>query len=271
MAGPIADTRNPSAASTAASSALPDWMSGLGQYAIPKTGLTPTTATSLVQDPLSANIAAAPSLDKISQILADINQRAYLSAPGRQEALGAIQNRVAGNLSTETISGAQLDAAQRYGGAGFGVDTPAWQSAISRAIALDKEKLIGEGLGELESFYKGMPVADVQKYTLTPSDYATAQAAAQNRQLQLAELQQKGALTMQDLAQKESQFARDLALKQAAQAIEEQKWDIQRKADQAALYAKYGIGTGGKTLAEQRAAEREREWARRGTPAGLRV
>lgn len=211
---------------TAAQDTIPDWMKDLQSYQTPNVSVPNVnipdqpTATDIQGGSLEANIAAAPSLEKISQILSNINQQAYMAAPGRQEALSAIQGRVAGNLSPETIAENQLAAAQTYGGGGFGVDSPAWQSAIRRATGIDREQLIGQGLGELQSFYQGMPTVDIQKYTLTPSEYAQVQDTATRNRLALAELQQKGSISQAELTQ---QAALERArLGQALQAQQQQ-------------------------------------------------
>lgn len=241
---------------TAAQDSIPDWMKDLQSYQTPNIS-TPNvnipdnpSPTGFETGSLEANIAAAPSLEKISQILNNINQQAYMSAPGRQEALSAIQGRVAGNLSPETIAENQLAAAQTYGGGGFGVDSPAWQSAIRRATGIDREKMIGEGLGELQSFYQGMPTVDIQKYTLTPSEYAQVQDTATRNRLALAELQQKGNISQAELTQ---QAALERArLGQALQAQQQQYATEQAKIAEAQAEA----------LAQQELARQklEQEW-----------
>ena len=127
----VASTRNPTT-----TTGTPDYLQGLEQYAAPNVNLGSTSASSMVGEPLQATIANQPALARVAEIVNQINQQQWLGAPGRQAALGAIQGRIAGQLSPETVSEAASAAAQTYGGGGFGVDSPAWQSAIRRALGI---------------------------------------------------------------------------------------------------------------------------------------
>ena len=232
MAGPIASTRNPGTTGTT----FPDYMSGLEGYAPPNTKLTSPSAGDIVGGALQGNISNAPNLAAIADIVNSINQKAWLSAPGRQQELANVNRWQAGQLDPSVYEDVALQAAQRYGGGGFGVDSPAWQAAIQRAIVTNRQALQEKGAGALEKMYEGMPTTDVQKYTLTPEDYATVLDRQQAQQLQLAGLQQQGALESAKLAQARAFQEQDMALKQ-------QEYDLQRKAQEAALYARYGYGT----------------------------
>ncbi len=218
---------------------LNSWAGDLAEYSIPKTDLGTTTATSMVQDPLAANIAAAPSLEKIANIISGINQQSWLSAPGRQQELGNIQRWQAGELDPSVYSGVASQAAQTYGGGGFGVDSPAWQAAVQRALGTSRQALQEKGAAALGEFYQGMPTTDVAKYTMTPQDFASVQDAARARQLQLAELQQKGALTRAELTQRQALANQELAFKQQQLA---QERDLAKAAAYANLYGQLYTG-----------------------------
>lgn len=250
---PIASTRNPTTTGTN----LPDWMSGLGQYATPNINLKTTSPADLVGDPLKANISNAPNLSKIADLISQINQQAYLSAPGRQKELENISRWQAGELDPSVYEDARLAAAERYGSAGFGVDSPAWQASIQRALGLSRLGLQEKGAAALESLYSGMPKTDVTKYTLTPSDYQAAQDAANARKLQLAQLQQQGALESAKLAQQRAFQDQEMALKQ-------QEYELQRQAQQAALYAKYGYGTRPKGAIDAYLQDLQQNWKKYG-------
>ena len=156
---------------------------------------TPAGGSNLAEEAAQKNIAAAPSMDTLAQLLSNINQKAYLSAPGRQQSLGVIQNQLAGNLDPQTIQDAQLNAAQRYGSSGFGVDSGAWQSSVQRALGLNRQALQAQGEQGLNALYSGMPVTDASQFAVTPGLLETQhQNQAQN------------ALAAQQLAQQASQF-----------------------------------------------------------------
>lgn len=202
----------------------------------------------MVGDPLQANISAAPALQRVADIVSGINQRAWMSAPGRQEELANIQRWQAGELDPSIYAQEATQAAQTYGGGGFGVDSPAWQAAIQRALVTNRQALQEKGAAALGQFYEGMPTTDVTRFTLTPSDYAAAMDAQRARQLQLSELQQKGALETAGLAQQRALAEQELALKrqqyQQDVALRQQELDL-RRAEQAATLASKGFSSGG--------------------------
>lgn len=234
----VANTRNPVATTTGTT--LPDYMAGLEQYAVPKTNIGTTTATQMVGDPLQATIQNAPSLEKVANIISNINQKAYLSAPGRSEELANIERWQAGELDPSIYEAEASRAAQLYGGGGFGVDSPAWQAAIQRALVTNRQALQEKGAAALESMYAGLPKTDVTKYTLSPTDYASVLDAQRQREIQLAGLQQQGALETARLAQARAFQEQEMALK-------EQEYELKRAQQQADLYAK-GYGVSGALL-----------------------
>lgn len=253
MASPIASTRTVSTGGN-----IPDYMSGLGQYAIPQ-GTLGSGSGNMVGDALSANISSAPALEKIANIVSQINQQSYLSAPGRQQELANINRWQAGELDPSIYADVASKAAQMYGTGGFGVDSPAWQSAVQRAIVTNRQALQEKGASELEKFYAGMPATDVTKYTITPSDYASAQDAARARQLQLAQIQQTGALKTAEMNQARALAQQELAFKQS------QKQQANQLA-QAELYAKYGYRglPGAQDWMTDYLADQQANWAKYG-------
>lgn len=219
---------------------MPDWMQSLQTYAVPNVTLGTSSPGAAMGESIQATIANAPNLEKISEIVNAINQKAYLSAPGRQQELANIERWQAGELDPSVYQDIASQAGARYGGAGFGVDSPAWQAAIQRAIVTNRQALQEKGAGALEAMYKGLPPPDVTKYTLTPADVIQAQDAARARQLELARLQQAGALDAARLAQAQAMHEQDLALQR-------EQYELKRAAAAAELYAK-GFGAGGTPL-----------------------
>lgn len=213
------------------------WTGDMAAYAVPKPNIGTTSATSMVADPLQANISAAPALQRLAEIVNSINQKAWLSAPGRQAELANINRWQAGELDPSIYAQEAGRAAQVYGGAGFGVDSPAWQAAVQRALVTNRQALQEKGAEALDKFYSGMPTADVAKYTVTPGEFASAQDAARARQLELAQLQQKGALEVASLNQSRALQEQELALKQ-------QEFELAR-AKQAAQLAAQGFTQSG--------------------------
>lgn len=232
----------------------------------PLPNLKDLTATSMVEDPLAANIAAAPSLEKISDIINSINQKAQqqanLSRTGGsgaydQSILDNINRMAQGYISPETIAETQASAAQQWGGRGFGVDTPAMQAAVRRTLGLQREDLAKEAASEYATYlgaHPSAPIADVSKFMVTPESYAQAQEAADARKLQLAELQQKGEISRaemnqqiqlanQQLALKQQELAQSKLLEQQRLALEaqqqQQRLDQERAAAYAAAYEKF--------------------------------
>lgn len=197
----------------------------------------PSDLQSLLTQETEANIANVPNIDRLTQLVSDINQRAYLSAPGRQQQLGVIQNMLAGNLDPQTIQENQIRAAQQYGGRGFGVDSGAWQSAISRATALDRQAMQERGATAANALYAGMPQANAQTYTATPelavtyqnNRAAQAHAAAalreQARQFNITAASTDDRFT-RELAQRASEAAMNAAQANAALAEKQREFDV---------------------------------------------
>lgn len=188
---------------------LPD----LPNYTAPTFNFGAIDPSKMVSDPLEANIKAAPSLEKIADIINSINQKAWWAAPGRQQQFETLQRWQAGELDPEIYEQERLDAAQRFGSAGFGVDSPAWQSSIRRALGLKRQELEEKGMAGMSAFYGDYPKpADITPYTMSAKDYADAMDAARQRQLGEANLQQEAILRLADMARQ-----RDTSLAEMAQ------------------------------------------------------
>jgi hypothetical protein len=203
------------------------------------TGQTPTAGTSsssggLAGQAAAQNIAAAPSLDALAQIISGINQKAYLSAPGRQAQVTNIQNELAGNLDPQTVQSAQLEAAQRYGGAGFGADSGAWQSAVQRATGISRQALESQGATELNSLYSQMPVTDASQFAVTPAllekqQEAAAQLSEQRREFDVTTKQGQEQF-MASLQEKANEAAQQMKATASALAEQQREYDLTHSA-----------------------------------------
>lgn len=218
----MATPKVPTTVTPFGTSEVPSWTGDMSAYTIPNTDTGTKTATEIQTEPLEATIASAPALQKVADIVSSINQRAWMNAPGRAEGLANIQRGLRGELDPAIYEQEAAQAAQTFGGGGFGVDTPAWQAAIQRAIVTNRQALQQRAGEELAQFYSGMPTTDVSRYTVSPTDYAQVLNAQRERELQLAELQQRGALETGRLAQERALAEQKLAFdrEQLAQARE---------------------------------------------------
>ena len=190
----------------------------------------PAAGSGLAGQAAAQNIAAAPSLDALAQIISGINQKAYLSAPGRQAQVGNIQNELAGNLDPQTVQAAQLAAAERYGGSGFGADSGAWQSAIQRATGINREALKGKGATDLNALYSGMPVTDASQFAVTPAllqqqQQAAAQLAEQSREFDTSTAQGQSQF-LATLEQRKAEAAQAAAQAGAALSEQQREYDL---------------------------------------------
>jgi hypothetical protein len=178
---------------------------------------TSLTDTGLAGQAAQQNIAAGGDINTLTQLLSGINQNAYLSAPGRQQQLGTIQNQLSGNLDPSTVYQNQLNNAQKYGAGGFGSDSQAWQTAIQRGLGIDRQNLIGAGQTAMNQFYSDMPKVNAQNQAVTPAileqQQATqAQQALQQQQItnQLNEFGITSGMEQQQITNQTTQFAQTL-------------------------------------------------------------
>ena len=171
------------------------------------TGQTPTAGGGdLTAQAAASNIASAPSIDSLTQLLSGINQRAYLSAPGRSQELGTIENQLAGNLDPSTIYANQLRNAEQYGAGGFSGDSQAWQTAIQRGLGLDREALIGQGQKALENMYSGMPQVNAQSFTTSPALLEQQQATLADQALKQQQITNQAGQFTAEQAQQLGEF-----------------------------------------------------------------
>lgn len=167
-------------------------------------------------DLAAANLAAAPNIDSITKLVNEINQQSWLSAPGRQQALDAITNQLAGNLDPQTIQAAQMKSAEQFGGrGGFSTDAGAWQSAVQRALGLGREALKQQGITNLGTLYQGMPVASAADYTYTPATWNQWVNIGNQHAEAMASLAENMRQFDANLAENQRQFTQSLAEKSA--------------------------------------------------------
>lgn len=190
-----------------------------------------TDIVDLATAPTEANIANIPNLDRLSKLVSDINQQAWLSAPGRTEQLGVVQNMLAGNLDPQTIQENQLNSAQQYGARGFGADSGAWQSAIQRASGLSRQALQERGATAANALYSGMPTFDPNEYMVDPDLYATYQHNKAQEAQAAAALREQARQFNISTETGESQFTRTLQQRaaEAAQAAAQANAELAEK------------------------------------------
>lgn len=162
--------------------------------------------TGLADQSAKQNIAAGGDIDTLTQLLSGINQSAYLSAPGRQQQLGTIENQLSGNLDPSTVYQNQLRNAEKYGAGGFSADSEAWQTAIQRGLGIDRQDLIGSGQKALDAMYAGMPEVNSQTMTSTPGLLEQQQSTAAAQALEQQQIQNQAAQFAASQAQQLSEF-----------------------------------------------------------------
>lgn len=150
-------------------------------------------AQSLVSTPAEINLAAQPTLEKLSQMVNQINRQAQVSMiPGgeqmEQQSAQNISNLLAGKVDTDWMQNMQAGLAQQYGARGFGPDTGAMSAAAMRAMGLQSQALKSQGEKELAAAYARFPSYDISKSMLDPTLYTTylnqkAQQAAEAARL----------------------------------------------------------------------------------------
>lgn len=195
-------------------------------------------ATELVGQSAGAITQNAPALQQISSIVNAINQQAQQqanlartggNAAYDQSILDNINRMAQGYISPETMGEAQLASAQRWGGAGFGVDTPAAQSAVRRALGLQREEMARQAASDYDAYIKShpsAPIVSIDKYTVTPEALASYQAQQAEDAMRAAQLRQEAskfqyqagldsARLQQERAMQEQRLAQDRALTEA--------------------------------------------------------
>jgi hypothetical protein len=188
---------------------------------------TPSYGGGLAGQAAQQNIAAAPGIAELSKLVADINQSAYLSAPGRQEQLGTIQNQLAGNLSDQTLDQTQQRMAELYGARGASFDAPALNSALQRAWGLNREDLIGQGQSAMNAMYAQMPQFNAQDQMVTPGLLEQQQNNQAMRAQASAQLAQQAKQFDISTAEGARQFNASLAQKAAESSLQAQQFQTQ--------------------------------------------
>jgi hypothetical protein len=178
----------------------------LASYAPNSSATTTTSQSGLADQSAQQNISASGNIDTLTKLLSGINQSAYLSAPGRQQQLGTIENQLSGNLDPSTVYQNQLSNAQQYGAGGFASDSPAWQTAIQRGLGIDRQNLITSGQNAMNSMYAGMPQVNAQDQTTTPALLEQQQATQSAQALQQQQIQNQAAQFAAQQAQQLSEF-----------------------------------------------------------------
>lgn len=163
----------------------------------------PTSPESLAEVPAQVNLANAPNLENLSTLVNQINQRAQqaanLSRTGGapeydQAILQNIYNMTQGYVSPETVREAESAAAQQWGGAGFGVDTPAMQSAVRRTLGLTREEQQAKGAEEYARYlaaHPSAPIYDIRESLVSPELYEKYTAGRRQQELELASMAAK--------------------------------------------------------------------------------
>lgn len=214
---------------------------------------TPLTVPNLAEQSAQQNLDAASSIDELTKKLAGTNQDSFLSAPGRQQQLDTITNQLSGNLDPSTIYNAQLNNAEQYGSGGFSSDSQAWQTAVQRALGIDRENLIGSGQKAMDSFYSQMPQVNAQNQAVTPAILEQQQATAAEQALEQQRITNQSSQFDQTLANTKEQFSAQLGLsydqldqnqKQFVDSQAQQKVEFDLNLQQRAKEAADSLGLG---------------------------
>ena len=123
------------------------------------------------------NIAAAPSLDALAEFISGINQKAYLSAPGRQaqEVISRTNWLATSTRRPFSPRNWRLRSVRRRG------LRRGQRRVAERDPAGDwhsRQALSGKGATDLNALYSGMPVTDASQFAFTPALLAQQQEAA---------------------------------------------------------------------------------------------
>jgi hypothetical protein len=225
----------------------------MANYTPPSTAYTASPGSGLSGQAAAQNIAAAPGLDQLSQIVNQINTaNNQARVPGgaalELQSSNNIQNELAGILPQSYLDQLQTGLAQRGASGGFGVDSANTNAAALRAMGLQSQQLQQQGQTDLTSAYnRAAPLWDASQGMITPGLLETQQQnQAQNAleaqaqanavaqwQAQLGEQKSEYGQTLQ---QKRDEVASQygLAYSQLNQA---QKQFVDSQAQQASQYA----------------------------------
>lgn len=150
-----------------------------------------------------SNLAAAPDITRLSDLVNSINRAAQQAAnvsriPGEAglEQLSSenIRRGLQGLVDPTTEAMLRSDIAARYAGAGFGVDTPALSSAYHRALGLDVAALQEQAQRDLTAAVArnpAAPIVDASSFLVDPRTYASVSESQAQRQLEQERLAQQ--------------------------------------------------------------------------------
>lgn len=142
----------------------------------------------VTQATATTNLNAMPTLEQISQMVNSINQAAWDKA--KADRLGpqgqAIQNQLlqntasnaAGLVPQDVMNQIMQGQAESYGGSGFGVDSPAMNSAVRRALGLTSiglQEQAGKDYTQLLAENPSAPIYSPSQGFTTPGQFSQNQ------------------------------------------------------------------------------------------------
>lgn len=182
---------------------------------------TPSTGGGLAGQAAQQNIAAAPDIARLSQLINQINHAANQQRVTGGAALEAqssqnIANELAGNLPQSYLQNLQTSMAQRGAAGGFGVDSPNMNAAALRAMGLESMDIQRQGQTDLNSAYqRAAPLFSAENATVTPALLQQQQDAAAGRALQAQQIADQSREWQAQLAQRDTEFKGTIAQQQA--------------------------------------------------------
>ena len=181
----------------------------------------PGTGGGLAGDAARQNIAAAPDIARLSQLINQINHAANqgrVTGGAELERLSSenIANNLMGNLPQSFVQSLQTGVAQRGATGGFGVDSPNMNAAALRGMGLQSMQLQAQGQQDLNSAYqRAAPLFQAENAMVTPGLLETQQNNAAQRALQAQQIADNAAQWRAQLAQRDTEFKGTIAQQQA--------------------------------------------------------
>ncbi len=182
---------------------------------------TPGTGGGLAGEAARANIAAAPDLSRLSELITQINHMANQNrvtggAALEQASSQNIADELAGNLPASFIGNLQSNMAQRGGAGGFGVDSANTNAAALRSMGMESMARQAQGQSDLNAAYsRAAPAFDVNQAMLTPALLQQQQDQAAQRALQAQQIGDQAAEWRAQLAERDTEFRGTIAQQQA--------------------------------------------------------
>lgn len=160
-------------------------------------------ATSLASSAAKSNLAAAPDITKITELINALNEaeqqklnQARLGPAGQaiqDQLLTNAADYAAGRIPESEINQLAQMMSERQGGAGFGVDSPNTSAALARAFNIRQGDLQAQGEKQYLDILAANPSAPLyaaQGNLVTPDLYASTASAQAQRQLEQQRLAQ---------------------------------------------------------------------------------